>query len=106
MALSFYFPMYLFIHWLETHLLSCPYKQLTGIDCPGCGMQRSFVALLKGEWIQSFILYPALLPVLFTLLFTGIHLVFRLKNGAAVIKYSYLGTMGIVVLSYLVKLIF
>ncbi|MFM6925772.1 MAG: DUF2752 domain-containing protein, partial [Ferruginibacter sp.] len=24
--------------WLEAHQLPCPFKQITHIDCPGCGI--------------------------------------------------------------------
>jgi hypothetical protein len=93
------------IHWLEQHLLPCPSKSLIGLDCPGCGMQRSFVALLKGNIMESFLLYPALVPVLLTLLLTAIHLKLRLRNGAAYVKYSYILTVTVVMVSYIIKMI-
>lgn len=92
------------IDWLENHLVSCPYKSLSGIDCPGCGMQRSFIELLKGNFIYSLELYPALLPVLFTLIFTLLHIIFKFKNGAAIIKYSFISTMAIIVIKYIYKM--
>jgi hypothetical protein len=91
--------------WLEHHFLACPYKSILGLDCPGCGMQRSFVALLKGNILDSFLLYPALLPVMATLLLTVIHLKFKLKNGADYIKYSYIFTTIVIMVSYVVKLV-
>ncbi len=78
---------------------------MIGIDCPGCGMQRAFISLLKGNLLESFQLYPALLPTIFTLLFTALHLIFKFKNGAAIIKYSFLSTIVIVLLSYLFKML-
>ena len=33
-------------------------------SCPFCGFQRSVVALLRGDLTTSFLLYPALLPIL------------------------------------------
>lgn len=93
------------IHWFEDHLMTCPYKALTGFDCPGCGMQRSFIELLKGNFIDSLHLYPALLPTIFTLLFTASHLVFKFRNGPVIIKYSFISTVGIVLISYLIKMI-
>jgi uncharacterized protein DUF2752 len=92
------------VHWLENHLMTCPYKAMMGIDCPGCGMQRSFVELLKGNLLESLHLYPALLPTIFTLLYTGLHLFFGFKNGASVIKYSFISTVIIVLVSYLLKM--
>lgn len=93
------------IHWLEDHFMTCPYKALSGVDCPGCGMQRAFIELLKGNFVESIQLYPALLPTIFTLLFTILHLVFKFKNGAAVVKYSFIITVSIVVISFLFKMI-
>lgn len=92
------------IHWLEEHLLTCPYRALTGFDCPGCGIQRSFIELLKGNFSESFFLYPALLPVLFTLLFTAAHVIFRFKKGPEWIKNSFLGTTAIIIVSYIIKM--
>jgi hypothetical protein len=34
---------------MEGHLLPCPFKLLTGCDCPACGTQRSVLQLLKGD---------------------------------------------------------
>ena len=83
----------------------CPNKLLTGFDCPGCGMQRSFIELLKGNFIESLHLYPALLPTIFTLGFSILHLIFKFKNGANYIVYSFIGTIAIVVISYLFKML-
>src|SRR5436190_13214116 len=37
----------------------CTMKRVTGIDCPGCGLTRSFVALGHGQWQDSFRYNPA-----------------------------------------------
>lgn len=36
----------------------CIAKRLTGYDCPGCGLSRSFVALAHGEWSESLAFNP------------------------------------------------
>lgn len=92
------------IHWLEHNLLSCPVKQMTGIDCPGCGFQRSFVALFKGDLLNSFKFYPATIPILVLLVFTAIHLKFELKNGAFFIKILYIAITLIVIINYTYKI--
>ena len=97
--------MLLIIHWLETHQLPCFYKHSLGIDCPGCGMQTAFILLLKGRLIESIIAYPALLPTMFMLSYLSLHLFFNFKKGAFVLKISFIFTVVIIVLNYIIKLL-
>ncbi len=92
------------IDWLERHFLACPYKKYFDIDCMGCGMQRAFIALLKGDFIESFYLYPALIPILVMVLFLPIHIIFKFKNGASLLKYLFIFNISVVVISYLIKI--
>lgn len=39
----------------------CPFKLLTGFDCPACGSQRTLHALLHGQWLAAFRYNPFLL---------------------------------------------
>ena len=39
----------------------CPFKLLTGFDCPACGSQRTLHALLRGQWLAAFRYNPFLL---------------------------------------------
>jgi hypothetical protein len=88
------------VNWLAHHMLTCPFKHATGFDCPGCGIQRSFIAMLKGDFRESFHLYPALFLVLCTLTIVAIHIVFKLKHGAAYVKYGYIITTIVILISY------
>ncbi len=90
-------------HWLENHMAPCLLKQLSGIDCPGCGIQRSFVELLKGNFIASIKIYPPLLFIIFCIFLTATHLLIKFKNGANYIKYACFTTMSIVLLNYIIK---
>lgn len=91
--------------WLSDHLLPCPFKQFSGLDCPGCGIQRSILALMKGDLLMSFKLYPATGPIIGLLVFTLVHLKFDFKNGAFVIKMLYLFIAIIIVINYIYKII-
>lgn len=42
-------------------LTLCPFRALTGLPCPGCGMTRAFCALGHGEWRDA-LRYNALSP--------------------------------------------
>jgi hypothetical protein len=93
------------VHWLEGHLMSCPFKKHLHIECPGCGMQRSFVALLKGDWTDSFRLYPALLPILSLFMVLLLHLKFKFRHGAKALQWLFIFSIAIVVFSYIYKII-
>lgn len=36
----------------------CPFLIITGLPCPGCGLSRSCMYLLRGEFLRSFSLHP------------------------------------------------
>ena len=93
------------IQWLEDHMLQCPSKALFHIDCPGCGFQRAFVALIKGDVFHSLFLYPALMPILFTLSYTFLHLRFHFRHGARNIKILQATSALIIVCFYIYKVI-
>ncbi len=94
------------ITWLENNMLACPYKKYLGINCFGCGMQRSLIALLKGNFLESLKLYPALIPMLLLFIFLIAHLVFKLKNGAKWLKYNFIFVVAIVVINFIAKLVY
>ena len=93
-----------FIEWLKNHLLTCPSKRFFHIDCPGCGLQRSVIALLEGDLAASLQLYPATIPILFCLIFTALHLKFKFKFGPEIIKGAYIFSSLIIVVSYIYKI--
>lgn len=92
------------IDWLNEHLLPCSIKALTGYDCPGCGVQRALIALLRGNIEASLRLYPALIFQLSTFVFTFLHLIFKFKHGAQTIKLLFIGTTIVILLSYAIKM--
>ena len=91
--------------WLETHQIPCIVKSLTHFDCPGCGVQRSFVLLLKGDISGSFFLYPALIPIILLFAFLVLHVILKIRNGANILKYMYILCTGIILVSYIYKLV-
>lgn len=94
-----------FIHWLEANMFACPFKKFLNIECPGCGMQRSAVALLKGNILASLQLYPATIPILALFLYIGLHLIYKFEHGATVIKYLYAGIAIVITLFYIYKIV-
>ncbi len=93
------------INWLRAHLLSCPYKKYLHVDCPGCGFQRSVLALFEGHWQESLGLYPATPLILALVPFLLLHLKFKFATGATIIKYSYLAIAIVIAIFYIYKII-
>lgn len=91
------------IDWIGKHLLPCPTKYFFGMDCPGCGMQRSLFELMKGNFAESLKMYPALIPVLITLLLLILHLRLKLKNGPRMVQYAFIFSSFVIITSFIVK---
>jgi len=94
----------MFIEWLHNHLIPCPFKKLTGIDCPGCGFQRSVIALLQGNLHQSLTLYPAAIPLIITILFVVLQTKLRFDKKHLITKTLYLITGNIILFAYIYKM--
>jgi hypothetical protein len=93
------------IHFFEANQSKCIFKHHTGYDCPGCGFQRAFIELLKGNFIESLIIYPALIPIIITSFLFFSNIFFKIKKGALILKYSFIATIAIIIISYLIKII-
>jgi len=93
------------ISWLQNHLIPCPFKYLTGIDCPGCGFQRSIIALMQGNLYKSFALYPAAIPLLLFFVYGLADKYFQLDNSKSIIKKTGFIIIGsIILISYTIKM--
>jgi len=78
---------------------------MLGIECPGCGMQTAFIELLKGNIAESLKTYPALIPIIFLVAYLILHLIFKFRKGALVLKITFIFTAVIIVINYLIKLL-
>ncbi len=85
-------------------MMPCLNKKLFGVDCPGCGFQRSLHLLLQGEFAAAFQMYPAIYPMILLLVFLGINVFVKIKF-AGIIKWSLISlTVGTVLVSYFIKM--
>mgnify|MGYP001226429345 CR=1 FL=1 len=86
-------------------MLKCQWKSAFGIDCFGCGFQRAIKLLIEGDLLASLQMYPALIPIVFTFLYTGLHINFKFNNGARHIIIIFSSTALIMLVSYFYKLL-
>lgn len=92
-------------NWLKAHLLPCPFKYITGIDCPGCGFQRSLLALVKGDLHQSFSLYPPTIPLLIMAAWWLTDSLFKLDTRKSAVKKTMFVVVALIItVSYVIKL--
>jgi hypothetical protein len=93
------------VGWMERNMLTCPSKKWLHLECPGCGLQRSVIALFRGDLRASLQLYPATIPLLLLLGFVGLHLKYDFPNGALIIKYLQAGVAIIILVFYIYKIV-
>jgi len=93
-----------FFDWLQNNLIPCPFKKLTGIDCPGCGFQRAVIALLKGDLSQSLHLYPAAIPFILTCAFVLYDGKMHIDKRHLLKRSLFIVTGNIMLISYVIKL--
>jgi len=93
-----------YVEKANNYLLPCPFKYLTGYDCPGCGFQRSLLALLAGDLHRSFQLYPATIPLILTFSI-GLSANYWWKDKSKMlINVLFMITGSIVMIGYIFKL--
>lgn len=90
---------------IENYMLPCFTKQLWGFDCPGCGLQRAFIFLIKGDFTAAFEMYPAIYPMLFLFGFVILDKLFSIKYGTKITNVLMIGTVGFILTNYLLKFI-
>ena len=63
------------------HITSCPFKLLTNIPCPGCGMGRATLELFSGNISQSFYYNILCIPLTFVICISLCWLFYDLIRG-------------------------
>ena len=61
----------------EEYMLPCLNKKFLGMECMGCGMQRSISLIFQGEFTAAFHMYPAIYTLI---LLIGFVLLNYFKN--------------------------
>jgi len=83
---------------LDDFMLPCLNKTLFGVDCLGCGIQRSISLIFQGQFVAAYKMYPAI----FTLFILAVFLIFNLFIK---FKYDYKIKMGLIILNVIIVVI-
>ncbi|MFC6268847.1 DUF2752 domain-containing protein [Frigoriflavimonas asaccharolytica] len=85
---------------LEEYMLPCLSKSLFGIECFGCGMQRSVVMVFQGRFLDAWKLFPAVYPFFFFAAFLAIDYFDKSKSYGKMIIISAVIMSFTMVISY------
>lgn len=86
-------------------MLPCINKKLFGFDCLGCGIQRSLVLLLEGNFIAAFKMYPAIYSLILLIGFFFLNFKFRFNNSQLIIRLLFAMNAILIVGNFILKLI-
>ena len=90
---------------LEDFMLPCFTKQYLGIDCFGCGIQRSLALILKGEFIDAFKMYPAIYTLLLFFGIIGVNIFYKFNDAQKLIRNLAVINVVIIFISFIIKYI-
>lgn len=88
---------------MEDYMLPCMHKKFFGVDCLGCGIQRSFFLLLQGDFSGAFKMYPALFTMILFFALIGLQIAHKKRNYHKPIVATGIITAIIMMVSYCVK---
>lgn len=89
---------------VEDYMLPCLNKTLFGMECLGCGIQRSISLIFQGQFIAAFKMYPAIYTLLLLSIFLLFNLFFKFKHDYKVKMGLIILNVIIIVVSYFIKI--
>lgn len=90
---------------MEDYMLPCLSKQILGVECPGCGLQRSVVFLFQGDFIAAFHLYPAVYTIIPLLGLLLADTFFKIPNINKMVIALMMLSVGLILGNYILKFI-
>lgn len=106
---KYYIPILLLIAYaLITHFLhicNCPIKLIIGFPCPGCGMTRACISILKLDFISAFNYNPLVFVfpfIMWIIIFNERPIINKLYNS----KILWISLLILVILVYVLRFIY
>ncbi|WP_412984768.1 DUF2752 domain-containing protein [Pontimicrobium sp. IMCC45349] len=88
----------------EDYMLPCLNKKLFGLDCLGCGIQRSLSLIFQGEFIAAFKMYPAIYTLILLVCFLIFNIFYKFKHDYKIKMGLIILNVLIIVVSYIIKI--
>lgn len=91
---------------MEEYMLPCFFKSYTGLDCIGCGIQRSIYLLFQGEFVKAFEMFPAIYTTLLFFISVTLHLFDKKRTYHKLVVFFAIANACIMIISYVYKMKF
>ncbi len=98
-------PLIVFFFKASDYMLPCLNKKLLGVDCPGCGIQRSIALIFQGDLAGAFKMYPAIYTLLFLFGFIGVNYFYKIKYANKIIPILAIFNVVLILTNYIYKFI-
>jgi len=90
---------------MEDYMLPCLHKEIFGVDCLGCGIQRATALLFRGEFIAAFKMYPAIYTLFLLVGFLVFDLFIKIKHAERIKIILVISNIAIILINFIYKLI-
>lgn len=89
---------------MEEYMIPCMNKKIFGFDCPGCGIQRAFAMIFRGEFADAFFMFPAIYTTIVFFIFIGLNFIDKSRNyHKLIISFAIINAL-IIIVSYIHKI--
>ena len=88
---------------LEDYMLPCLNKELFGVECPGCGLQRAVAMLLQGDFSGAFYMYPAIYTLLLLFGFLIADQFIRIRYANKINIFLMAGSVVLILVNFAFK---
>lgn len=88
---------------MEEYMLPCMHKKIFGIDCFGCGTQRSFFLLLEGDYFAAFKMFPAIYTTILFFVIVLLHFVDKSRDYTKMMIFLAIFNTLLMIISYFYK---
>ena len=88
----------------EQFMLPCLNKNLFGIECLGCGLQRSLILVFQGDFAGAYKMYPAIFTIIILMLFIIFNLFKKFKHDYKIKMGLLFLNIIIIIVSYIIKI--
>ena len=86
-------------------MLPCFTKKFFGVDCPGCGLQRSVAFLFQGDFAAAWEMYPALFTIIPLFGVLAADQLFQIKYVNKIIITLMITSVVLILTNYILKFI-